>query len=87
MQRLVEIEALSDLLRKKGVHGAVEGSPGEKIDAGAPKLSGARPAQDETQPLFLQKPMHLVQQLRQALDFVHHHPCRRFQGPDLTCKQ
>ena len=35
---------------------------------------GTRTAQDEIQPLFLNKAMHLIQKIRQSLHFVHDHP-------------
>ncbi len=56
------------------MHGSVQGAPCEQVRTGSLEFAGTRPAQDKIQPPFFDKPVHLVQQVRQTLDFIHDDP-------------
>jgi hypothetical protein len=55
------------------VHGSKESSTWEQVDFGSLELAGTRPAQNKTQPFFLDETMHFVEQARQPLHLVNFH--------------
>ena len=87
LQCLVEVEFPAEFLGDEGVHRAAQGTAGQQVHTGTLQLAGARTAQDETQPLFLDKTVHLVQEPRQPLDLVDDHPGPRLNRPHLICEK
>ena len=52
-----------------------------KIDTGALQFPGAGTAQDELHLLLFYEPVHLVEQVRDSLNFVNDHPSAGRNGP------
>jgi hypothetical protein len=53
---------------------ARQGSARQQVNAPLAQLAHTRTGQRKPQPPQLDEPMHLVEQLRHTLEFVHHNP-------------
>jgi hypothetical protein len=62
-ERPPEVEVPAQLGHRERVHEARERAPGQKVDAPAAQLPGARTGQHEAEPPRLDEPVHLVQQI------------------------
>ena len=62
------------------MHRLVQRPAGEQVDASSLELPRAGSKQGEVETPILNVPMHFVEEIGQALDFVHHHPAARRRG-------
>lgn len=56
------------------MHLARQSAARQQVDAPAPQLARTGAGQQKPQPLRLDQPMHFIEQLGHALDFIDHNP-------------
>jgi len=85
-KHLGQVEIAAQLLRHERKHLPVGRPAGQQVGAGLLELAGARPQEHEPQAAVFDEPMHLVEQRRQPLDFIHHDRPAAGKRPQLVGK-